>query len=264
MKKHNLKTTILSNRQVAEDHYLLYCDCPEVAISAQPGQFIHVLFDQGSGLLLRRPFTIYSVEGTQISMLYQVVGEGTSILSRMCAGDSLQVLGPLGNSFTIDESLDLAVVLGGGAGIASLMLLISALQKRKIRTDVLVGAMNQARLLSIADLQKIGIQPQIATDNGSTGHHGFVTELLLTTLAPQQKAQLPTVFTCGPYGMLKAVTEICQQFNMPCQVAMENRMGCALGVCLGCVCKVRLSNAGFEFQRVCSEGPVFNAEDIIW
>ena len=271
MKKHNLKTTILSNRQVAEDHYLLYFDCPEVAISAQPGQFIHVLFDQGSGLLLRRPFTIYSVEGTQISMLYQVVGEGTSILSRMCAGDSLQVLGPLGNSFTIDESLDLAVVLGGGAGIASLMLLISALQKRKIRTDVLVGAMNQARLLSIADLQKIGIQPQIATDNGSTGHHGFVTELLLTTLA-QQKAQLPTVFTCGPYGMLKAVTEICQQFNMPCQVAMENRMGCALGVCLGCVCKVRLEGGGqdqsgdllFEYQRVCTEGPVFLGQQIIW
>ena len=271
MKKHNLKTTILSNRQVAEDHYLLYCDCPEIATSALPGQFIHVLFDQGSGLLLRRPFTIYSVEGTQISMLYQVIGEGTSILSKMCSGDSLQVLGPLGNPFTIDEGLDLALVVGGGAGIASLMLLVSALQKRKIRTDVLVGAMNQARLLSIADLLEIGIQSQIATDNGSTGHHGFVTELLLTTLA-QQNVQLPTVFTCGPYGMLKAVVEICQQFNVRCQVAMENRMGCALGVCLGCVCKVRMEGEDqdqsgdpmFEYQRVCIEGPVFLSQQIIW
>ena len=271
MKKHNLKTTILSNQQVAEDHYLLYCDCPEIATSALPGQFIHVLFDQGSGLLLRRPFTIYSVEGAQISMLYQVVGEGTSILSRMCTGDSLQVLGPLGNPFTIDEGLDLAVVVGGGAGIASLMLLVSALQKRKIRMNVLVGAMNLARLLSMADLQKIGIQPEVATDNGSTGHHGFVTELLLTALA-QQKAQHPTVFTCGPYGMLKAVAQICQQFNMPCQVAMENRMGCALGVCLGCVCKVRLEGEDqdqiddplFEYQRVCTEGPVFVGQQIIW
>ena len=155
---------------------MLHCNCPEIAHSAEPGQFIHVLFDAGGGLLLRRPFTIYTIEGQQISMLYQVIGEGTSILSKMKPGTAIHVLGPLGNTFTVYDDLDLAIVVGGGAGIASLMLLITELKTRQIETNVLVGAMNESRLLSQTDIQDLGITPQIATDDGSVGYQGLVTD----------------------------------------------------------------------------------------
>ena len=262
-KKFDLPTEIISNELVAENHYLLRCSCPEIAASALPGQFIHVLIPQGSGLLLRRPFTIYTVEGDQIAMLYQLIGEGTNVLSRLKWGDSIRVLGPLGNTFEISPVPNPAIIVGGGAGIASLMLLATASRSAGVHTLGLVGSMNRARLLSVADLKAIGVETHIATDDGSVGHHGFVTELL-THILETRELQNPIIYACGPDGMLRAITKIGLDYRIPTQLAMENRMGCALGVCLGCVCKVQMPGGGFEYQRVCTEGPVFNAEDIIW
>ena len=262
-KKFDLPTEVISNEPVAEDHYLLRCSCPEIAASALPGQFIHVLIPQGSGLLLRRPFTIYTVEGDEITMLYQLIGEGTTVLSGLKRSDSIRVLGPLGNTFEISPTPHPAIIVGGGAGIASLLLLAAALRDRDVHTLGLVGSMNRARLLSVEDLKAIGVETHIATDDGSVGHHGFVTELLTHTLETHE-LQNPIIYACGPDGMLRAVTKIAQDYRIPTQLAMENRMGCALGVCLGCVCKVQMPDGGFEYQRVCTEGPVFNAEDIVW
>ena len=262
-KKFDLPTEVISNEPVAEDHYLLRCSCPEIAASALPGQFIHVLIPQGSGLLLRRPFTIYTVEGDEITMLYQLIGEGTTVLSGLKRSDSISVLGPLGNTFEISPTPHPAIIVGGGAGIASLLLLAAALRDRDVHTLGLVGSMNRARLLSVEDLKAIGVETHIATDDGSVGHHGFVTELL-THILETHELQNPIIYACGPDGMLRAVTKIAQAYRIPTQLAMENRMGCALGVCLGCVCKVQMPDGGFEYQRVCTEGPVFNAKDIIW
>ena len=262
-KKFDLPTEVISNEQIAENHYLLRCSCPEIAASALPGQFIHVLIPQGSGLLLRRPFTIYTVEDEEITMLYQLIGEGTVVLSGLKRGDLIRVLGPLGNTFEISSAPDPAIIVGGGAGIASLMLLAVALRNTGVHTLGLVGSMNRARLLSVADLRAIGVETHIATDDGSVGHHGFVTELL-THLLEARELKNPIIYACGPDGMLCAVTKIALDYRVPTQLAMENRMGCALGVCLGCVCKVQMPDGGFEYQRVCTEGPVFNAEDIIW
>ena len=262
-KKFDLPTEVISNEQVAENHYLLRCSCPEIAASVLPGQFIHVLIPQGSGLLLRRPFTIYTVEAEEITMLYQLIGEGTVVLSGLKRGDLIRVLGPLGNTFEISSASDPAIIVGGGAGIASLMLLAVALRAEGVDTLGLVGSMNRARLLSVADLRAIGVETHIATDDGSVGHHGFVTELL-THLLDTRELKNPIIYACGPDGLLRAVTKIALDYRVPTQLAMENRMGCALGVCLGCVCKVQMPDGGFEYQRVCTEGPVFNAEDIIW
>jgi len=262
-KKFDLPTEVISNELVAENHYLLSCSCPEIAESALPGQFIHVLISQGSGLLLRRPFTIYNVEGDQITMLYQLIGEGTNVLSSLKRSDSIRVLGPLGNTFEISSSSNPAIIVGGGAGIASLMLLAVALKNANVHTLGLVGSMNRKRLLSVGDLEAIGVDTYIATDDGSVGHHGFVTELL-THILETHELQNPIIYACGPDGMLRAVTKIALDYGIPTQLAVENRMGCALGVCLGCVCKVQTPGGGFEYQRVCTEGPVFNAGDIIW
>ena len=262
-KKIDLPTEVISNEQVADNHYLLRCSCPEIAASALPGQFIHVLIPQGSGLLLRRPFTIYTVEGAEITMLYQLIGEGTNVLSRLQRGDLIRVLGPLGNTFEISPVPDPAIIVGGGAGIASLMLLAVTLRREGMWALGLVGSMNRARLLSVEDLKAIGVETHVATDDGSMGHHGFVTELL-THILETHELQNPIIYACGPDGMLRAVTKIALDYEVRTQLAMENRMGCALGVCLGCVCKVQMPDGGFEYQRVCTEGPVFNAENIIW
>ncbi len=263
--KFDTHTEVISNEEIAQDHYLLYCNCPEIAESALPGQFVHVLISGESGLLLRRPFTIYSIYGTQISMLYQVTGEGTAALAQMRSGAPIQVLGPLGKAFHIPPRIEAAILVGGGAGIASLMLLAAELKEAGVRTLGLVGAINRVRLLSVSDLQRIDVETHIATDDGSIGHHGFVTEILSGILKRPQTHSLrnPTIYACGPHAMLHAVAEMTLLHHTPTQVAMENRMGCALGVCLGCVCKVR-TTGGVEYQRVCTEGPVFNAEDIVW
>ena len=260
---YDIQTAILSNAEVAEAHYLLRCECPEIAQRAQPGQFVHVMISPGTGLLLRRPFTIYTVEGTQITMLYQIIGEGTKRLSEMPIGAFLQVLGPLGMPFDIASKAEPAILVGGGAGIASLMLLAVALRERGIPTLGLVGAQHRARLLSVADLEAISIGVHIATDDGSVGHHGFVTDILRELLG-KTDWQYPQIYACGPHGMLAVVARLAADFAVPTQVAMENRMGCAMGVCLGCVCPVRVEAERVEYQRVCTEGPVFKASDIVW
>ncbi len=259
----DIHTTILSNEAVADAHYLLRCECAEIAQHARPGQFIHVMVSQGTGMLLRRPFTIYTVDGREITMLYQIIGEGTRRLSEMLKGEPLHVLGPLGNTFDLTMPPDPAILVGGGAGIASLMLLATALRENGIQTIGLVGAQRQARLLSVADLEAIGITVHIATDDGSIGHHGYVTDILIDMLKKTDWHR-PTIYGCGPHGMLSAVTKIAADYAVPAQIAMENRMGCAMGVCLGCVCPVRTDVDTIEYQRVCTEGPVFNAADIAW
>ena len=260
---YDIHTTVLSNEAVAEAHYLLRCECAEIAQHARPGQFVHVMISQDTGMLLRRPFTIYTVEGREITMLYQIIGEGTKRLSEMPKDAPLQVLGPLGNTFDFTVKPEPAILVGGGAGIASLMLLAVALRRNGIHTLGLVGAQHHARLLSVTDLESIGISVHIATDDGSVGHHGYVTDIL-TDLLEDTAWQRPTVYACGPHGMLSAVAKITVGFEVPTQIAMENRMGCAMGVCLGCVCPVRTGPSSVEYQRVCTEGPVFNAVDVAW
>ncbi len=268
MNRFDIHTTILSNENVAEDHYLLRCECPDIAKHVQPGQFIHVLIlngtgSNGAGLLLRRPFTVYSVDSHEITMLYQVIGEGTLRLSEMGKGSPIHILGPLGNTFEIKKSTTTAILVGGGAGIASLMLLAAALRNENRETHALVGAQHRRRLLSIDDLKVIGVSVHIATDDGSIGHHGFVTDILSNMLT-NSRIKNPAIYACGPHGMLAAVNKITTSHDVPTQVAMENRMGCALGVCLGCVCPIRVDEDQIEYQRVCTEGPVFNPTDIAW
>ena len=260
---YDLQTTILSNEVVAEAHYLLRCECPEIARHARPGQFVHVSITDGTGLLLRRPFTIYTVEGREITMLYQIIGAGTKHLSELRKDTPLQVLGPLGRPFDITSNPEPAVLVGGGAGIASLMLLAVALRESGIQTTALVGAQHRTRLLSVDDLETLGVTVHIATDDGSVGHHGYVTDVL-TEMLGTTHSENPTIYACGPHPMLGAVAKIAAAFEVPTQMAMENRMGCALGVCLGCVCPIRVGEDRVEYQRVCTEGPVFDAADIAW
>ncbi|HIE30502.1 TPA: dihydroorotate dehydrogenase electron transfer subunit, partial [Candidatus Poribacteria bacterium] len=176
--KFDLKAKILSNIEIAESHFQIQLACSEIAATARPGQFIHLLIDQRYEPLLRRPFTIYRAENGIIEIIFQVIGRGTRLLSQKRPGDEVRVMGPLGNSFVIPEKLDTAILIGGGIGIASLVMLAEELKRKKRCSIGLVGAQNCRQILCVDDLQAVGTEVYVSTDDGSCGYHGLVTELL--------------------------------------------------------------------------------------
>jgi len=282
--KFDLKTKILSNIEVAESHFRMEFACPEISSIARPGQFIHLLIDQRHDLLLRRPFTIYRAKNSSIEILFQVIGRGTHLLSQKRPGDEVRVMGPLGNSFFIPDELGTAILVGGGIGIASLMMLAEELERKGKRSLGLIGAQNYSRIFCVDEFQSVGVEVHVSTDDGSCGYHGLVTELLrqillnyasritfhvgFDTLRTQPKSHFThhasRIYACGPDGMLKSVAQIATEFHIPAQLALENRMACGVGACLGCVLKLKSPDGESEYKRVCIEGPIFDAQEIVW
>ena len=184
--KFDLKSQILSNIEVAESHFRMEIACPEIAAVARPGQFIHLLIDQRHDPLLRRPFTIYRTKNGSIEILFQAIGRGTRLLSQKRQGDDVRIMGPLGNSFFIPDKMETAILVGGGIGIASLMMLAEELKQKGKRSIGLIGAQNCKRLLCVDEFQAAGAEVYVSTDDGSCGYRGLVTELLRQSLSNQR------------------------------------------------------------------------------
>ena len=257
---------VTEHRQVAEDIFLMSLLAPEIAASAKAGQFIHIKCGKGLDPLLRRPFSLSSIDKARgtVSVIFEVRGRGTELLSDMIVGQQLDVLGPLGNSFFLDDLTndDYLILVGGGIGAPPLIALAQALKVRGLsNVTAILGAAMQAKLLPKEIFGQLGVEVLFATDDGSIGHHGFVTDLLpqLTMDTDNRYA----VFACGPRGMLQAVGDYCIKRNIPCQLSLEEVMACGVGACQGCVCKVK-GNSGFDYVRVCRDGPVFKAEEVVW
>ncbi len=261
MKRYDVDALILEHRRVAEDHYWMRLDSDAIGQNARPGQFIHLQVSSGTVPLLRRPLTVYRRSSGSFEVLYQVLGQGTRLLSNTKPGETLRVLGPLGNHFRVLEHIRTALVVGGGAGIASLMLLVEELIRREIPVIVLLGAQRASRLVAIEDLETLGVDMRVATDDGSRGHQGFVTELAEEVLRDGLSNRV--VYGCGPTPMMQALSDITQRYGVSTQLALESYMGCALGVCLGCMVRIR-RNGIIQHMRVCTEGPIFDAEEIVW
>jgi len=285
--KFDLKAKILSNIDVAESHFRMELACPEIAAVTRPGQFIHLLIDQRHDPLLRRPFTIFRAKNGSIEILFQAIGRGTRLLSQKRPGDEVRIMGPLGNSFFILNELETAILVGGGIGIASLMMLAEELKQKGKRSIGLIGAQNCKRLLCVDEFQAAGAEVYVSTDDGSCGYYGLVTDMLRQILSNPHKYRLHAIrntqyairnthhasrftfhssriYACGPDGMLKSVAKIAAEFHIPAQLALENRMACGVGACLGCVLKIKSADGGFGYKRVCTEGPIFDARDIVW
>ncbi|MBM3214615.1 dihydroorotate dehydrogenase electron transfer subunit [Candidatus Poribacteria bacterium] len=251
---------IVAKEPVAPGHYRMRLTCDWE--SAEPGQFLHLWLPECRDPLLRRPYTVYRLRDGHLDILFQVVGEGTALLAERSPGDVVRVLGPLGNGFSMPPAGSTPYVVGGGVGMASLHLLVERLIEGGFSPRVLIGARSTGYVLCRDDLDALGVTPDISTNDGSEGYHGFVTDLLQTRLE-RDPAGSPVIYTCGPTPMMAAVAKIAAQREIDCQVALENRMGCALGVCLGCVVPIR-SESGVGYQRVCTEGPVFDARTVEW
>ncbi len=252
-----IKSEILYNDRLSEGYYRLGLKWK--APSAMAGHFVMLCVSDGLDPLLRRPFGIYRViKGKGVELLYRVVGKGTEILSQKRPGEVLGVLGPLGNGFTLPEKGRKVVMLTGGMGIVPLYMLAERLGSGTL----IFGARSRKETFLLKDFRGFDLKIKTATEDGSVGRKGLATELLEEELTPDT-----LVYACGPMGMLKAAARIAGKCGAKCMVSLERSMACGIGVCLGCAVKARPHKDEKEnrlYKMVCSDGPVFDSEDIDW
>ena len=233
---------------------LLQCDEPLEEIKA--GQFVQVRVDDAQHTYLRRPISIHDVDyqNRTITLLVQRVGEGTNKMSDTEVGDTLNIIYPLGNGFTIPENNEGNVILvGGGIGIAPLYYLGKMLKEKGIEPQFLLGGRSKSDLIMLEEFESVG-KVYITTNDGSLGEAGFVTQHSIW-----KEKQFDMIYTCGPKPMMMAVTKIARENNIDCEVSLENLMACGLGACLCCVENTIEGNV-----CVCKEGPVMNINKLLW
>jgi len=250
---------IISNERDTDSYFRLILRAPEIAPRIQPGQFAHVRVLSLKDALLRRPFSIFQVSGDTFSILYKTVGQGTNALARMSAGEELSVMAPLGHGFSIPErGGEIPLLVAGGYGMAAMYLLAQRSAQRGI---VFVGGRKRIDILCEKEFQALGWDVRVTTEDGSHGEKALVTKPLLAELKRNKSGR--KLFACGPTGMLRAVGTMAEEFNVPAELSMDEHMCCGIGVCLTCVIPVK-ANGGWEYQRTCTEGPVFDARDVVW
>ncbi len=261
----DIRAKILSNDKIGNGYYKIGLEAPYIAKNAGPGQFVQVRCSDGADPLLRRPFSVHRVKGQkEIEVLYEVIGKGTEILAKKKRGVTLDVLGPLGNGFSLPQATSrqqaIAILIAGGIGVAPLVYLGDELAKKKIKTIILIGARTKKLILCEKDFKKLGGEVHIATDDGSHGCKGFVSQLLQNILGAKGKGREAKVYACGPNSMLGCIASICKEKKIDCEVSLEEVMACGIGACLGCAVKSK----GGGYKLACKDGPVFNSKDLIW
>ncbi len=250
---------IVSNERDTDSYFCLVVRAPQIAPLIQPGQFAHVRVLPLKDALLRRPFSIFQVAGDTFSILYKTVGQGTEMLARMRSGEELSVIAPLGHGFTVPKRCgETPLLVAGGYGMAAMYLLAQRSPQKGI---VFVGGRRRVDILCEKEFHALGWDVRVTTEDGSHGEKGLVTKPLQAELKRGAKGR--KLFACGPTGMLKAVGEIAEKSKVPAELSMDEHMCCGVGVCLTCVIPVRTTD-GWEYQRTCTEGPVFDACQVVW
>lgn len=261
-KKNDQACEILWNRSIGPGYYSMGLSAAPPLTGARAGQFAMLKPTDVLTPILRRPFGVASIlqESGQpdgFSLIYRIVGQGTALMSKLKPGQFMDVLGPLGNYFLLPKDPRHIVLIGGGTGIPPMLCL--AIQTKiqlgdACKITVCVGGRSKQDVLGLDEFGKIGVELALTTDDGSLGQQGLVTlpltEMLKSGHAPD------SVFACGPVPMLKAVSGMCLEACIYCQISMEAHMGCGLGACLGCAVKPA---QGEGYLHVCKDGPVFNA-----
>ena len=245
-----------SNTRLGEGLYQLVLDAPQIAAAAQCGQFVHIAC--GEGNLLRRPISICEAGEGRLRIVFQVKGEGTRWLADRKEGDTLDVLGPLGHGFDTAALGARPVLIGGGLGWPPMLQTGKCAKAAGAAPRAVLGFRNQGAVILEEDFRAV-CETFVTTDDGSYARHGFVTDVLKELVA-----DATGVAACGPKPMLKAIAAIAKQAGLPCQVSMEERMGCGIGACLVCACALKAENGETRYGHVCKDGPVFNAEEVEW
>ena len=249
---------ITANDNFSEGLFYMRIFFPGVSQKWIPGQFLHILPPVLGNRppMLRRPVSILSSDGDNVEIVYRVVGEGTRLISNVRVGESLDIIGPLGNGFVdIPESSGKHILIGGGVGAPPMIALARQLHESGKEVEFYQGAKDSSDLILNDDMEKSEFIYFATTEDGSTGHKGMVTDIL-----PAPSGEIAAVYSCGPLPMMKAVLEWRGKSEFKFYVSIENKMGCGVGVCLGCA--VPTTNG--KYVKVCKSGPVFNADDLDW
>jgi dihydroorotate dehydrogenase electron transfer subunit len=253
------------NRRIGKDIWLMGFRSERLASRAMPGQFLMLHGDSNSkDPLLRRPFSIHDMsDSNRLTILYNMVGRGTSLLSTLREDDSISVIGPLGNGFSLPQPEECAVLVAGGMGIAPLFFLAQVLSKGQNRhVKMLLGFPTSQEVVLTDQLRDLGVKLTLATEDGSQGFRGPVTNLFDRSIHEESKLK-PVIYACGPNPMLKKIVNKAMMFNLKCFVSLEGFMACGLGICLGCAIKAAQGKDRIYYY-VCQDGPVFSAEMIDW
>jgi len=255
--------TVRAARRLSEDFHLLDLDWPAGLGDPLPGQFVMVRTREGTDPPWRRPLGVHDFRrvrgGPVLSLLFQVVGPTTRDLSVLVPGAALDLLGPHGRGFRLDAEEHWLV--GGGRGLAPLFYAARVLARRGLRCRAFLGGRSAAHVLRVRDLERIGCRVQVATDDGSVGRRGLVTELVERALARTGEGRRSGLLlsACGPHGMLAAVARLAAGAGVAAQVSVDPLMACGRGLCLGCTVP-----ALGGYRLACQHGPVFDARELVW
>ncbi|MEI7694403.1 MAG: dihydroorotate dehydrogenase electron transfer subunit [Chlorobium sp.] len=250
------RATLVKKCLVSNDVNIITFDCPAIAATAKPGNFVNIKVNNATQPLLRRPFSIHNVQGSLVEVMVKSIGHGTALLSNTPVGVEVMMLGPLGNSFDLtSQPFDIAVLVSGGIGTAPMLFLektVAATGKEVIhlvggrtKNDLLIHALSNCR---------------IATDDGSAGLKGNVVVLLHHELPDLEKKGHLKIFACGTNAMLKALAEFCREHQLPCDLSLESVMGCGIGICYGCSTEVKGEDGKSKNILLCREGTVINSK----
>ncbi|HET6510963.1 MAG TPA: dihydroorotate dehydrogenase electron transfer subunit [Candidatus Kapabacteria bacterium] len=253
--------TVTGRTEIAPGLVVLSFHAPEIARTTRAGQFVNVLPKVGQqDPMLRRPFSVYGVDGENASVIVQAIGRGTNVIANTQVGELLDVLGPLGNPWMIDSGdYTTAVLIIGGVGVASMPLLTRDLAMRETPVRAFYGS-RSADLFARQGLTNV----TYCTDDGSEGYHGTNIQALREAL-DRGEIEKPKLFVCGPTGMMKAAARLAEEYNIPCELSLETEMACGVGICQGCPVptdEATFLETGKRFRLVCMEGPSFAHEKI--
>jgi dihydroorotate dehydrogenase electron transfer subunit len=249
----SLKVT--DNQRLNKDIFIIELSGKEKLPEMNPGQFAEVKVEGSPETFLRRPFSVHDVNYGQntFKLLIQIAGKGTELLSHMNKGDSLNLIYPLGNWFSLPEKEQKILLIGGGCGVAPLLFLGKKLKTNGFNPDILLGFRNSERIIEYDEYMKIG-RVFLSTEDGSRGEKGFVTDHPVLSSTAYDR-----IYCCGPEAMMKTVGTYSTENTIECEVSLEHLMGCGIGACLCCVVATVRGNL-----CTCTEGPVFDIKDLKW
>jgi dihydroorotate dehydrogenase electron transfer subunit len=266
----DIEAAVIANTRLSDEYNVVALDAAAIARDALPGQFVMLKPTLGNDPLLRRPFSVFEIlrndEGRPIgvSILNKRIGTGTRLLYDVVPGSRVPCLGPLGRPFTATDFADAqdeAWMVAGGVGLAPFVTLAEALAARRVPATLFYGGRRSADLFYVELFERLGVRVVLATEDGSRGERGRVTVPLERALAAATGPV--TLYVCGPTPMMAATASLARRYGRRTVVSLEQVMGCGLGGCYSCVVPVR-RNGSAHFVRSCIDGPVFDAEEIVW
>jgi dihydroorotate dehydrogenase electron transfer subunit len=254
------QATIERKKELGNSYFAFEIGPLSKAKSIKPGQFVHIRIPQ-TEIYFRRAFSVYDVhpKSRSVEIIFKVFGRGTTLLSKLHPGDMLDVLGPLGKSFTPPSKKETSLLVAGGIGMPPIYFLAKELVAKKFDKSKIIffyGGYSRKDLVELARIKKLGIKVVTSTEDGSLGFKGLVTRALAKEI--ENSTAKFRIFACGPEGMLRAIDKFALEKNIPGQLSLEAPMPCGIGICLGCI--LPLTAGGYT--RVCREGPIYNIGEV--